>query len=105
MWSTVAWAQESGAAQQPGLLEQLMPFIFIFIIFFFFIIRPQQRKAKTHRDFLSQIKLGDAVLTSGGILGTIEGLTEKFVTLEVSKGVRLRILRNQILSSFKKDDI
>ena len=100
-WAVAAWATE--AAPQPGMLEQFMPFIFIFIIFFFFIIRPQQKRARAHRDFLAQIKRGDCVLTSGGIFGTIEGLTEKFVTLEVADGVRLRILRNQILSPVNKE--
>lgn len=101
MWSAVAFAQEAtaeAAKQQPGMLEQFMPFILIFIIFFFFIIRPQQKRTKAHRDFLAQMKRGDSVLTSGGILGTIEGITEKFVTLEVADGVRLRILRAQIAS-------
>lgn len=45
---------------------------------------------------MASLKRGDSVLTSGGILGTIEGLTEKFVTLEVTDGVRLRILKSQI---------
>lgn len=104
MWSAVAFAQEAGTeAAKPGLLEQFMPFIFLFIVFFFFIIRPQQKKAKAHRAFLSQIKRGDSVLTASGIMGKIEGLTEKFVTLEVCDGVRLRILRTQIMSSATED--
>ena len=105
-WSTVALAQEvaaEAAQQRPALLEQFMPFILIFVVFFFFIIRPQQKKAKAHRDFLSQMKRGDSVLTSSGILGTIEGLTEKFVTLEVADGVRLRILKVQIASQAKEE--
>lgn len=104
MWSEVAFAQEAAeAARQPMLLEQFMPFILVFIVFFFFIIRPQQKRAKAHRDFLAQMKRGDSVLTSSGILGTIEGLTEKFVTLEVADGVRLRILRAQIASRVKEE--
>ena len=101
-----AFAQEAAAGaakQQPAILEQFMPFILIFIIFFFFIIRPQQKRARAHRDFISKMKRGDSVLTSSGILGTIEGLTEKFVTLEVSEGVRLRVLRAQIASQANED--
>ncbi len=109
-FATVSWAMTSwtvavaqgveggGASQQPSALEQFMPFILIFIVFFFFIIRPQQKRAKAHKDFLLQMKRGDSVLTSSGIFGTIAGLTEKFVTLEVADGVQLRILKAQIAS-------
>lgn len=98
--SSVVLAQsaESGPGAKPGLFEQLMPFIFIFVIFYFLLIRPQQRRNREHQGFLEKLKKGDNVLTSGGILGTIEGLTEKFVTLEISEGVRVRILKSQIAS-------
>lgn len=82
----------------PGAFEQLIPFVFIFVIFYFLLIRPQQKRAKTHQDFLSKLKRGDSVLTSGGILGTIEGLTDQFATLEIANGVRIRIVRAQIAS-------
>jgi len=82
----------------PGAFEQLMPFVFIFVIFYFLLIRPQQKRAKTHQDFLTKMKRGDSVLTSGGILGTIEGLTDQFATLEIANNVRIRILRAQIVS-------
>ncbi len=99
MFSILAHAQEAAAgAPKPSALEQFMPFIFIFIIFYFFLIRPQQRKAKTHQEFVSGLKKGDSVLTTGGILGTIEGLTEQFVTLEIAQDVRIRILRSQVAS-------
>ena len=96
MFSQVAMAQAAAGKAAPGFLEQMMPFLFIFLIFFFLIIRPQQKRAKKQTEFLSALKRGDSVLTSGGIFGTIEGLTEKFVTLKVSDGVKLRILRSQI---------
>ena len=101
MFSTVAFAQAAGAAAKPSVIEQFMPFIFIFIIFYIFLIRPQQKKAKVHQDFVGALKKGDSILTNGGILGTIEGLTDQFVTLEVSDGVRLRVLRSQISSPLK----
>ena len=89
-------AQE--AAGGPSILEQMMPFVFIFVIFYFLLIRPQQKRQKQHAVFLSELKKGDSVLTSAGMLGTIEGLTDTFITLEVAQGVRVRILRNQIAS-------
>lgn len=97
MFSSIAYAQQAPAAA-PSTWEQLMPFVLIFIIFYFLIIRPQAKRHKTHQAFLQSLKRGDSVLTSGGILGTIEGLTDKFVTLEIANGVRIRILRSQIAS-------
>ena len=96
-----AAAQEAAAG--PNILEQMMPFVFIFVIFYFLLIRPQQKRQREHGDFLSALKKGDSVLTSAGMLGTIEGLTEKFVTLEVAQGVRVRILRNQIASKSQEE--
>jgi preprotein translocase subunit YajC len=98
---SVSYAQSAptgvpGAAKQPGTLEMLLPFVVIFAIFYFLIIRPQVKRQKDHQKFVTELKKGDEVLTNGGILGTIEGLTDQFVTLEVSQGVRIRVLRSQI---------
>ncbi|MBC7370495.1 MAG: preprotein translocase subunit YajC [Bdellovibrionaceae bacterium] len=79
-----------------------LPFIFIFVIFYFLIIRPQARKQKDHQKFVTELKRGESVVTTSGILGTIEGITEAFVTLEIADGVRIKILRTQILSSQAK---
>ena len=92
-WST-AYAQT--AAPQPHWLEQFLPMILIFGIFYFLIIRPQAKKMKQHQKTLETLKKGDAVLTSGGIFGTIEGMNEKWVTLEISDGVRIKALKSQI---------
>jgi len=97
MWSVVAYAAEAGKA--PSVVEQFMPFIFIILVFYFLMIRPQQKRQKVQQSFLENLKRGDSVLTTGGILGTIEGLTEKFVTLEISNGVRVRLLRSHISST------
>jgi len=81
---------------QPSTIEMFLPFIFIFVIFYFLIIRPQSKKMKQQESFLSQLKRGDAVVTSAGILGNIDGLTEQFVTLEIANGVKIKMLRKQI---------
>lgn len=103
MFSSIAWAQEAQGAT-PGLFEQLLPFLFIFVIFYFLLIRPQQKRAKTHQEFLKNLKRGDQVLTSGGIFGTIEGLTDDFVTLEIADDVKIRILKAQIASSIQNNE-
>ena len=86
-------------AKSPNLFEQLIPFVFFIAIFYFLIFRPQQKRTKGHQEFLLKLQRGDSVLTSSGIMGTIEGLSEKFVTLEIASGVRIKLLRNQVASA------
>ena len=103
--SSFAEAQGAApAAATPSVFEQLMPFIFIFVIFYFLLIRPQQKRNRQHQDFLGQLKRGDNVLTASGMFGVIEGITDRFVTLEVTDGVRIRILRNQIASPVAEEE-
>lgn len=99
---TLAFAQAAPAAgEQPSLLMSLVPFIFIFAVMYFLVIRPQGKKQRDHLKFVSELKRGDEVVTSSGILGRIEGMTDQFVTLEVSDGVRFKILRTQVAASSK----
>ena len=84
--------------QKPSMIEQFMPFIFIMLILYFLFIRPAQKKAKKHVEFTSNLKRGQSVLTSGGLLGKIDGLTEQYVILEVSEAVKVRVLRSHVSS-------
>lgn len=100
MFLSTAMAQaQDAAAKGPSFVEQMVPFVFIFILFYFLLIRPQSKRAKEHQQFVTNLKRGDAVLTASGIYGKIDGLTDKFVTLEVADGVNVRVLRTQIASS------
>ena len=96
MLGSAAWAEASEA--KPSLMENLFPFIIIAAVFYFLLIRPNQKKQKYHQDFLGKLKRGDEVLTSGGIYGTIEGITEQFVILEVDDNTRIRVVKSQINS-------
>ncbi|UOF01801.1 preprotein translocase subunit YajC [Bdellovibrio bacteriovorus] len=98
---STAYAQTAPAGGQPSAFEMFVPFIFIFVIFYFLIIRPQAKRQKDHQKFLSEVKRGDEVVTSSGILGTVEGITDQFVTLEIAPGVRVKMLRSQIATSQK----
>lgn len=80
----------------PGIWDQLPFFAAILAIFYFFIIRPQSRKLKEHQSLIGGLKRGDEVITNGGILGIIEGITEKFITLKIDDGVKIKILKTQI---------
>jgi preprotein translocase subunit YajC len=84
---------------QPSMVEMLLPFVFIFVIFYFLIIRPQSKRLKSHEQFVTALKRGDSVITSSGIIGTIDSLNDTIATIEVDTGVRLKVLRKQIAAS------
>ena len=98
LFFSIAWAGAEEVARKPHFVEQMMPFLFIFLLFYFLLIRPAQKRQKKHQLLVNQLKKGDSVITSSGILGSIYGLTDRFVTLEVADNVRIRILRSQISS-------
>ena len=93
----IAYAANGGAPQ--GGIVSFIPLILIFVIFYFLLIRPQQKKAKEHQAYLSNLKKGDMVVTSGGLHGQITGLTDTVVTLEIADNVRVKVSRQYILSS------
>ncbi|MFS4460130.1 preprotein translocase subunit YajC [Bdellovibrio sp. HCB2-146] len=97
---STAQAQTATGAQ-PSAFEMFVPFIFIFVIFYFLIIRPQSKRQKDHQKFLAEVKRGDEIITSSGILGRVEGITDQFVTLEIADGVKIKMLRSQIATSQK----
>ena len=91
-----AWAQEGGAAQQPGLIEALLPFIILFVIFYFLLIRPQQKRAKEHRRLVENLSKGDEVVTNGGLLGKIVEVGENFVEVELNENNKVKVQRQMI---------
>lgn len=97
--STTALAQQAPSGAPASPLLNLVPFIVMLGIMYLLMIRPQMKKQKQHQEFLTALKRGDEVVTSSGILGRIEGLTDVFATLEIAPGVRIKILRTQIASS------
>ncbi len=96
--SVDAHAQAAAGPAAPAWV-QMVPLIAMVAIFYFLILRPQQKREKTRQGFISQLKRGDEVITSTGMFGRVEGLTDQFVTLEISDGVRVKMLRSAISSS------
>jgi preprotein translocase subunit YajC len=94
--SSTASAAAPLAAASPGMGSMLLPFAAMFAVVYFLMIRPQQKKAKEQQDMLGQLKQGDEVITTSGILGTVRGLTEKVVTLEIADDVKIKILKSQV---------
>ena len=91
---------KGGGSQVPGCggggMMQLLPLLLMFVVFYFLLIRPQQKKAKEHQTMLSNLKRGDNIVTTGGLLGKITGLTDKTITVEVAEKIRLRVLRSHV---------
>jgi preprotein translocase subunit YajC len=83
----------SGAA---GGFGALVPLILMFVIFYFLLIRPQQKKAKQHREMLANLKRGDSVLTTGGIYGRIAEINDNIIVLEVADKIRIKVARGYI---------
>ncbi len=84
------------AAPQQSLMGMALPFVIMLAVMYFLMIRPQQKKMKEHQGMMSSLKDGDEVVTSSGILGTIQGMSEKVVTLEVAKNVQIKVLKSQV---------
>src|SRR3989337_3488645 len=92
-----AIAEEAAPAAGPmSQLFSFAPLILLFVIFYFLLIRPQQKKAKEHREMVSKLEKGDAVVTSGGIHGTITGVAEEAVTMEIAENVRVQVDQGQV---------
>jgi preprotein translocase subunit YajC len=101
--SLLAMASPQAAqGAQPNQFLAFLPIVFMFVIFYFLLIRPQQKRQKELAAMLSQLKKGDQVVTSGGIIGTIVGVKEKEVVLKVGDdGVKLEFLRSAISQVIK----
>ena len=98
MFNDVAYAMGGlpGGGGGAGGLGSFLPLILMFVVFYFLLIWPQQKKAKAHRAVLSNLKKGDEVVTSGGLYGTITGITDTVVTLEIAEKVRIKVSRSSI---------
>ena len=76
-------------------ISQFIPLILIFIIFYFFLIRPQQKKVKDHKLMVDNLKRGDKVVTSGGIVGTVERVMENDkAEVIISDNVKVEIIKS-----------
>ena len=94
---TPAFAQATGAGGGTDMLLQLVPFLLIFVIMWFLIIRPQQRRAKTHREMINNVRRGDTVITAGGMIAKVSKVVDDAeVEAEIADGVKVRIVKGMI---------
>ncbi len=94
---TPAFAQGLGGGGTNDILMSLVPFVLIFIIMWFLIIRPQQKRVKSHREMIKNVRRGDTIVTSGGIIAKVSKVVDDTeIEAEIADGVRVRILKGMV---------
>ena len=85
---------------------QFIPLILIFVIFYFFLIRPQQKKVKEHKLMVEGLKRGDKVITTGGIIGSVERIIDnEKVEVKISENVSVEIVRASGIQSLVNNTV
>lgn len=78
-------------------IMQVAPIALMFVVFYFLLIRPQQKKARSHQEMLKDLRRGDRVVTAGGIMGTVDKLvSDGEISLEIAENVRVRVVKSTV---------
>jgi preprotein translocase subunit YajC len=101
MFTTPAFAQGGslfgGAGGEGSMLMSLLPFVLIFVIMYFLILRPQQKRVKTHQEMVKNVRRGDTVITNGGLIGKVTKVVDDDqIEIEIADGVRIRQVRSMV---------
>jgi preprotein translocase subunit YajC len=106
MLISTAYAQGAGGMFDQSAMIQFLPLVLIFVVFYFLLIRPQQQKQKQQRAMLDALRRGDRVVTGGGIVGTVNRVTEGSdeIEVDIAQNVRVRVLRGTITTVLAKTD-
>jgi preprotein translocase subunit YajC len=97
MFISPAYAQAASPFGGDSMLVSLLPFILIFVIMYFLILRPQQKRQKQHAEMVKNVRRGDTVITSGGLVGKVTKVSDDdHIEVEVAEGVRVRQMRTMI---------
>ena len=92
-----AFAQASSPLGGDNMLMSLLPFILIFVIMYFLILRPQQKRAKQHQEMVKNVRRGDTVITSGGLIGKVtKVIDDEQIEVELADEVRVRQMRSMV---------
>jgi preprotein translocase subunit YajC len=88
----------------PSLLTQLLFFVPLILIFYFLLIRPQQQRAKKHSQMVANIKRGDVIVTSGGLIGKVNKVSDTELSIDLADNVRVRVVRSMVMDVRSKAD-
>lgn len=92
-----AFAQGSPLGGDASLMTQLLPFVLIFVIMYFLILRPQQKRVKVHQEMVKNVRRGDTVVTSGGVIGKVtKVIDDDQIEVEIADGVRIRQVKTMV---------
>jgi preprotein translocase subunit YajC len=95
MFITPAYAQAAGGTND--MIMSLLPFVGIFVIMYFLILRPQQKRVKAHQELVKNVRRGDTVVTSGGIVAKVtKVIDDDQIEIEIADGVRARQVRSMV---------
>ena len=100
-----AMAEAAPAAQQPGIIEALFPFVILFVVFYFLLIRPQSKKVKEHKAMVNAVGKGDEVITQGGLYGKVTVVDEEYLQVQLADNVEVKVQRGAITSLLPKGTI
>ena len=102
-----AFAQAATSATEQSPIVSFIPIILIFTVFYFLIIRPQSKKMKEHQKIINNLKIGNKVITSSGIVGVIREFDpkEEQIEVEIASGVVVKMLKNHVLDLVKKEEV
>lgn len=97
MFTTPAFAQSGGLGGGSEMIMSLLPFVLVFVIFYFLVLLPQQRKVKQHQELVKNVRRGDTIITSGGLVGKVTKVVDDdYLEVEVADGVRVRQMRAMV---------
>jgi preprotein translocase subunit YajC len=97
MFVTPAFAQAGPFGGGDNMLVSLLPFVLIFVIFYFLMLRPQQKRVKEHNELIKNLRRGDMVVTSGGLVGKVTKVVDdEQIEVEIADGVRVRQVRSMV---------
>ncbi|MBV9955425.1 MAG: preprotein translocase subunit YajC [Pseudolabrys sp.] len=98
MWISPAFAQgASPFGGDGGMLTSLLPFVLIFVIMYFLILRPQQKRVKSHQEMVKNVRRGDTVVTNGGLVGRVtKVIDDNEIEVEIADNVRIRQMRSML---------
>ncbi len=85
------------------MLVQFMPFLLIFGVFYFLVFAPMRKKQKKHAEMLQELKKGDRVVTSGGIHGTVMGVTDDMIQLRIADQIRIDVTKSAVSAKQQVD--
>ncbi|MDX6805401.1 preprotein translocase subunit YajC [Terrihabitans rhizophilus] len=97
MFVTPAFAQGAAAGGEANFFMSIVPFLLIFVIMYFLVIRPQQKRLKAHRELTTNLRRGDTIVTSGGIIGKVtKAVDDGEVEVQIADNVRVRVTRASV---------